>query len=148
MKTFLTLCIFAMVSAGIYGFVDMANDVKKGTMIQYDRGENDDVAAVKLEKPSTKMPLQQIASSVTTIAVKEDVKSTEKKPAEKKSKKSVSSKSKTVELIVAKTDETTKVEPKTDVKVDSVPKEVVKEDKIDYRDFSRGAPRKHKEKKK
>ena len=39
MKTFLTICICAMVSAGIYGFADMAVDVKNGTMIEYDHGD-------------------------------------------------------------------------------------------------------------
>lgn len=46
MKTFLTICICAMVSAGIYGFADMAVDVKNGTMIEYDRGDQSNEKAV------------------------------------------------------------------------------------------------------
>lgn len=53
MKTFLTICICAMVSAGIYGFADMAVDVKNGTMIQYDHGDgtqDKSVTAAMLKK--------------------------------------------------------------------------------------------------
>jgi hypothetical protein len=48
MKTFLTLCVLAMVSAGLYGFVDMAKDVNNGTMIQYDRGDGDKSVTAEL----------------------------------------------------------------------------------------------------
>jgi hypothetical protein len=50
MKTFLTLCTFAMVSAGIYGFVDMTNDVRHGTMIEYDRGEKTSEPSVTVQR--------------------------------------------------------------------------------------------------
>lgn len=35
MKIFISLSVFAMVLAGIYGFTDMANDIHNGTMIRY-----------------------------------------------------------------------------------------------------------------
>ena len=36
MKKFLTICIIAMTSAGIYGFIDMGREIHNGTMIQYE----------------------------------------------------------------------------------------------------------------
>src|SRR5437868_8108273 len=37
MKTLLATSIIAMVAAGIYGTVDLARDIKQGTLIQYEK---------------------------------------------------------------------------------------------------------------
>ena len=39
MKIFLTTCIVAMISAGIYGTIDLANDIHQGTLIQYEKDD-------------------------------------------------------------------------------------------------------------
>lgn len=39
MKIFITISIFAMISAGAYGFIDMSRDVFQGTMINYHQTE-------------------------------------------------------------------------------------------------------------
>lgn len=206
MKTFLTICTCAMVTAGIYGFADMVHDVKNGTMISYDRGETEssvtasmlrsgkryaipvndirkapshfdlkvpvkkeaDVAtprftftgftksfsraAVEMEYPGPVADAQLLPDSVsardissllstgtfsadsarTTAIVKKPV----KKPV---AAAPVAAADSTIAQPVA--------EAATDVKVDSVPQLDVPKEEFDYRDFSRGSPRKYKKKK-
>ena len=140
MKKFLALCTFAMISAGIYGFVDMAHDVKKGTMIQYDRGGDEsamlaDAGNAILENQG----LLHIALKTEKIPVKE----TPKKIAVKKQK---TASTKTVVGVDPNpvVNDPIVIEAKQDVKIDSVPQVVLQD--IDYRDFSRGEPRKQKSK--
>ncbi|MBI3510498.1 MAG: hypothetical protein HY064_07520 [Bacteroidetes bacterium] len=39
MKTFIGITVAAFLSAGIYGFIDMARDVNKGTYISYPKND-------------------------------------------------------------------------------------------------------------
>ncbi|CAN5734659.1 hypothetical protein BH11BAC7_BH11BAC7_25390 [soil metagenome] len=145
MKTFLTICICAMVTAGIYGFADMAGDVKNGTMIRYDQGDEEYV-----DVSSGALTVGILNNNATkTQAVISETKTASKQQPEIKliAKKKIVVKDETVveekEVVSVNEEKFT-----TDVIVDSVPKEAVKEDlEINYREFSRGAPRKHKSKK-
>jgi hypothetical protein len=134
-----------MVSAGIYGFADMAHDVKTGTMIQYDRGEDDPVAESAL-------------ADVHLIAHKKIEKfvQIEKKFApEKTTQKTVVTKKKekipVVDVPVVADSVITQpvIAVTTEVKADSVPQLDLprEEEKLYYSDFSRGSPRKYKKKK-
>ena len=40
MKIFLMTCIAAMVSAGVYGTIDLAQDIHQGTFIQYEKEDS------------------------------------------------------------------------------------------------------------
>ena len=50
MKIFLTTCIAAMISAGVYGVIDLARDISHDTYIQYE----EDIADVKSNTASEK----------------------------------------------------------------------------------------------
>ncbi|HET6992245.1 MAG TPA: hypothetical protein VFJ43_13010, partial [Bacteroidia bacterium] len=75
MKTFLTLCTFAMISAGIYGFADMTSDVRHGTMIEYDRGEKTQLKAVTIDrlKMAQAYKLTSIFQNAPTIDLKDKI---------------------------------------------------------------------------
>lgn len=138
----MTICIFAMCSAGIYGFVDMANDVKKGSMIQYDRGENESVIVADGAASFAKKHTHRIETIKDTPVVELEIKSDNNFVSKKQAKVKV-------QKIITPTvieEPVVSTELKSDVKVDSMPVVVV-EDHIDYREFSRGAPRKVKTKK-
>lgn len=151
MKTFLTICTCAMVTAGIYGFTDMAVDVKNGTMIQYDHGDEEaediSVAAVTTKMLNDK----KVAAQKKTIEMKAIKKESTAKTKTKKNPSGQKTKMKKEAPVVDENpiQETVVVEEaQTDVKVDSVPQEIILEREYDYSDFSRGAPRKHKKVKK
>ena len=142
MKTFLSVCTCAMISAGIYGFADMAHDVKNGTMISYDRGEDTSPAAASAVSGLDFIVHQKIETPVQVDVKIEPEKSIEKTVTKKKIKIPV------VNVPVAADSVITQpvVALTTDVKTDSSQLDLPKEE-FDYRDFSRGAPRKHKKKK-
>lgn len=148
MKTFLAICTCAMISAGIYGFADMAHDVKNGTMISYDRGEGESSAAagmlskemkVNKVKPMhyTAMPAAQ---KITLPAGLSDA-----------DHKATAVKKRVKPPVIIPAADSVAAEPAitatTDVKVDSVPQLDLPKEEFDYRDFSRGSPRKYKKKK-
>lgn len=146
MKTFLTICTCAMVTAGIYGFADMAGDVKNGTMINYEAQEEAAVFDVSTGAVATAMLNNKQLSRIANAPEEKEVKvETQESKVKVKSKKKIVKE----EPVVLKEDEAPQlvVEEKlmTDVKTDSFPQFV--EEKYDYREFSRGAPRKHKSKK-
>jgi hypothetical protein len=212
MKTFLTLCVLAMVSAGLYGFVDMAKDVNNGTMIQYDRGDGDksvtaelvrakkdysiakaDLKKVhfdfgakpqmkKVEEPkvevsnfyvdlgksySRSMPVMEMepvfasagesfVSNPTLDNIASGLFATPSAVITTDPQAAVTSPVVTESIVTVAppavvTVDPTIAQPLTDataeVKTDSVPKIEPKEEQFDYRDFSRGEPRKSKKKK-
>lgn len=146
MKSFLAICTCAMVAAGIYGFTDMAIDVKNGTMIQYDHGdgETDDLSPdVMDEKIQDKKAGQKVQLAEEKAVQKESTTTTKTK-----TKKKVVKKKEPV-VVEAPIQETVVIEEfATAVKKDSVPQIIEREDKYDYREFSRGAPREYKKNKK
>src|SRR5438105_2391249 len=64
MKLFLVTSIVAMISAGIYGTVDLARDIKQGTLIQY---EKENIQQVNLFTAS-KRNLGQLTNSLKVQA--------------------------------------------------------------------------------
>lgn len=153
MKTFLTICTCAMISAGLYGFVDMVGDVKNGTMIRYDHGDEEeslDVSAASAEVAllnDAKLTKKKVTTSSKTDAAKQKKESAP--TIKKKSKNKIVKKD---EVVMIKKENDVPIAEKftSDIKVDSVPQtEVIEETfHIDYSEFSRGAPRKHKKIKK
>ncbi|MDQ3110300.1 MAG: hypothetical protein M3R17_10425 [Bacteroidota bacterium] len=152
MKNFLTICTCAMVAAGIYGFADMAVDVKNGTMITYDQGDEQE------EMPIEGSVVLSAASRVNdqTLSKQKEVMAghakAQREYEEAQSFKKVQQKKKTVKAPVVTepviTEEVIVEEAQTEVKTDSVPSTtVIEEGEFDYREFSRGAPRKHKKEK-
>jgi prolyl oligopeptidase PreP (S9A serine peptidase family) len=142
-----------MVTAGIYGFADMAVDVKNGKMIQYDRGDEEEEEIIAEESvginAATTVKNQLLAKQQEELAGRVDVQ--RKKEQAEKNIKAIQKKKLKEEPVVENpviTEEVVVAELTTDVKVDSVPEIILEEDKFDYREFSRGAPRKHKKNKK
>ena len=148
MKTFLTVCTCAMISAGIYGFVDMAHDVKNGTMISYDRGESESSAAAGML--SKEMHKVNKIKPMHFTEIPATQKRTGAGAAEAEQKATAVKKRVRTPVIIPAADSVA-AEPvitaTTDVKVDSVPQLDVPKEEFDYRDFSRGSPRKYKKKK-
>jgi hypothetical protein len=149
MKTFLTICTCAMVTAGIYGFTDMALDVKNGTMIQYDHGDGEEAEDISTALVAEKLLKDKKAKTKVQVADVQAIKKESTATTKMKSKKKVVKKEAPVvdENPVQQT--VVIEEPQTDVKVDSAPQLIeLDENKYDYREFSRGAPRKYKKSKK
>jgi hypothetical protein len=146
MKTFLTICTCAMVTAGIYGFTDMAIDVKNGTMIEYDHGDSEEAADISTAVVAEKM-LQDKKAGTKKQVVEEKVikKETTATTKVKTKKKTVKKEARVVDENPIR--ETVVIEEtQTDVKADSAV--LIESREIDYREFSRGAPRKVKKNKK
>ncbi len=148
MKTFLTICTCAMISAGLYGFIDMAGDVTNGTMIRYDDGDEEvsdiSVAAIgvtlidkaqllKQAKTSSEYKIVAIKNEPAPVIVNE----------QKENIKEIST-----EVIIEKEEPVVAGQLTSDVVRDSIAAIVAKEEHFDYSDFSRGEPRKHKKSKK
>jgi hypothetical protein len=154
MKTFLTICTSAMFAAGIYGFTDMAIDVKNGTMIQYDHGDGEETEAIstaavtKKMRDDKKVAIKEKAPEAQAIK-KESTATTKVKTKKNPSTSSGQTKKMKAPVVESPVQETVVVEEaQSDVKVDSAPQEIILEREYDYREFSRGAPRKHKKSKK
>ena len=152
MKKFLTVCICAMVSAGIFGFVDMAGDVKNGTMIQYDHGDEEGIAAyaalqdfsVNTIAAGLMKKKASLVNEVNSSVAQQE--STAKVGSKKKKEKEILTTVVTEPVLT----ETVVAENYTaPVQIDSVPQEIILEERnFEYSDFSRGAPRKYKKAKK
>lgn len=146
MKTFLTICTCAMVTAGIYGFADMAGDVKNGTMISYE-GEEEfiDVSSGALavsiknnEQAEEKIVSETKTETKTEIKQQSKIKAKARKEIEKKDEPVIEEK--IIQPVVEE-------KFQQDIVMDSMPAVVEESFHIDYEEFSRGAPRKHKNKK-
>ncbi len=151
MKTFLTICTCAMISAGLYGFIDMAGDVTNGTMIRYDRSEEEEwfdasTAAVHVALLNNAKHTKKVVASAKIETADKKKESAPKVKKESESKVVI----KDEPAVSVKEEEIISTEKLTaDVMVDSVPKtEIESSFYIDYEEFSRGEPRKHKKSKK
>lgn len=69
MKIFLNTCIIAMISAGIYGTVDVARDISHDTYIQYEEGENN-VASNAVQQKSLSNVIRAAQHEVSTESEK------------------------------------------------------------------------------
>ena len=52
MKFFLITCIVAMISAGVYGTIDLAKDIRLGTLIQYEKEDGPVVTSLAQKNKS------------------------------------------------------------------------------------------------
>lgn len=152
MKTFLTICTCAMITAGIYGFTDMAIDVKNGTMIEYDHGDGEEAedisTAVVAEKMLKHKKTEAKAQVVDAKLIKKESTATTKTKRNPSTSSGVKKEAPVVDENPVQ--QTVVVEEfATDVKADSIPQLIdLEESKYDYREFSRGEPRKYKKSKK
>lgn len=84
MKTIIATSVIAMISAGVYGFIDLSNDLNSGTMVQYaHEGEQpareDALAeAFAISSVTREVQMKSAGRSVANNAVK-DVPKKEKK---------------------------------------------------------------------
>jgi hypothetical protein len=70
MKTFLTTCIVAMISAGVYGIIDLAKNISQDTYIQYE----EDIADVKSNTASEKNIANVIRKARQEVSVTKEKK--------------------------------------------------------------------------
>src|SRR4051812_17954494 len=68
MKKFLTTCIIAMISAGIYGFIDMSRDIHNGTMIKYEDQSGPKIKAYTLARSQSQAVNNSIQEKLVVLA--------------------------------------------------------------------------------
>jgi hypothetical protein len=147
MKTFLTICTCAMVTAGIYGFADMAVDVKNGKMIEYDRGDEAEEEIVAEESVAVAAAIR--ANDQTLLGKKMAMAGHEKAQQqyeEAQAFKKAQQKKKIKTTVVTEPvirEEVVIAEDLTELKADSLPEVKIVEEGFDYRDFSRGSSMKY-----
>ncbi len=149
MKTFLTICTCAMISAGLYGFIDMAGDVTNGTMISYDQGDEETITISTAAIGVTCIDKAQLLKQAKTtseykivVPKNEPVQAVIRSEQKKEEVKEIST-----ETIIVQEEPGIVEQLTSDIMADSIPAAMEEEGGFDYSDFSRGEPRKHKKSK-